>query len=152
MRFQGRQAQGRVRQGRRGKLRAAAAWEFRPKAEAETDAWQRELAAAYPERAWLREGLVEPPKKELWHAFYWEAWHSLRYDRQYIGQLGEETPISFMAIDAYARRRDIGGEAFDLLLRFVTVIDVEYIAVCAEQRAETLKAKFNPNAENTQHG
>lgn len=41
--------------------------------------------------------------------------------------------IPFSAIDAYATRYGIEGEAFDLLLRLVTECDGEYLAVEAER-------------------
>lgn len=40
---------------------------------------------------------------------------------------GIERPITYMAIDAYARRHGIEGEAFDRLLRFVHAIDMAYL-------------------------
>lgn len=83
---------------------------------------------------WLLAGDEVPPKKELWHRFYWEAWNALRYDRAYVGQMGAEMPISYMAIDAYARRQGIEGRSFDHLLRFVTTIDLVYIDLQAEER------------------
>jgi hypothetical protein len=49
----------------------------------------------------------------------------LRFDRQY-GAMGGEMPISFLALDTYARRYGIEGEAFDRFLTFMTAIDDEW--------------------------
>jgi hypothetical protein len=50
----------------------------------------------------------------------------LRFDRQY-GAMGGETPIGFMALDTYARRYGIEGEAFERFLAFMTAIDDEWL-------------------------
>lgn len=47
---------------------------------------------------------------------------------------GLERPIPFTAIDAYARRYGVEGEAFDLLLRFVSVIDFAYLDIAHKER------------------
>jgi hypothetical protein len=44
--------------------------------------------------------------------------------------------IPFSAIDVYARRFDIGGEAFDQLLSLVGALDQEYLAIAAERSRE----------------
>jgi hypothetical protein len=99
----------------------------------------RETAAAYPNKAWLQALVVHPPKNHAWHLHYWEAWHALRHDRQFIGQMAIEQPISFMAIDAYARRFAIEGEAFSNLLRFVSVIDTEFLTAREIDRSKALE-------------
>ena len=106
-----------------------------------------ESAAAFPDKAWLQTAAVEPPKNEPWHLHYWEAWHALRHDRQFIGQMAIEQPISFMAIDAYARRFEIEGDAFSHLLRFVSVIDTEFLAARESERSKALEA-IKPSEEN----
>jgi hypothetical protein len=95
---------------------------------------------------WLLAGDEAPPKKDLWHRFYWEAWNALRYDRAYVGQMGAEMPISYMAIDAYARRQGIDGRSFDHLLRLVTTIDLVYIDLQAEGR----RAAMRPTVTTTE--
>ncbi len=62
------------------------------------------------------------------------AWQALRFDRQYFA-FGGETPISFMALDGYARRYGIEGEAFERFLAFMTALDDEW----QEYRAQTDK-------------
>lgn len=47
--------------------------------------------------------------------------------------MGGVPGIPFMAIDAYARRFDIGGDDFAVLLKLVRVCDAEFIAVMAEK-------------------
>lgn len=72
--------------------------------------------------------IEKPPagaEPAAWHEFYWRAWQVLRFDRQY-GAMGGETPISFIALDAYARRYSIEGEAFERFLTFMTAIDDEW--------------------------
>jgi hypothetical protein len=87
---------------------------------------------------WEKENLAARPRVrfEHWQLFYWEAWNALRYDRLYIGQHGDiEMPISWVAVDAYARRHGIDGLAFDALLKFVSVIDFAYLDLRAEERS-----------------
>lgn len=45
---------------------------------------------------------------------------------------GIELPITFVAIDAYARRYGVTGHFFDRLLRFVSEIDAAYLAIQRE--------------------
>lgn len=71
-------------------------------------------------------------KAEAWHAFYMQAWQTLRHDRQYFA-FGGETPISFMALDRYAQRYGIEGEAFERFLAFMDAIDEEWLAYVDEQ-------------------
>lgn len=71
----------------------------------------------------------------MWHSFYLHAWEVLRFDRQY-GAFGGETPISFMALDAYARRYGIEGEAFDRFLSFMTALDDEWLQYKAKQEKQ----------------
>lgn len=98
----------------------------------------RELAAAHPEKAWLQPHVVDPPREELWHGAYWQAWYALRYDRAYVGQMGIEMPISFLAVDRYAQRNGIDGEAFERLQYFLTVIDDTYLEQSAADRTAAL--------------
>jgi hypothetical protein len=58
---------------------------------------------------------------------------------------GTEMPISFMAVDAYARRYGITGDAFDRLLLFVSTIDFAYLDVSAKAAAK--RAGKQPTAE-----
>lgn len=50
--------------------------------------------------------------------------------------MGGETPISFMALDAYARRYGIEGEAFERFIIFMTAIDEEWLEYQAKQDKE----------------
>jgi len=76
-----------------------------------------------------------PPeaKGPEWYAYYIRAWQFLRYDRQY-GALGGESPISFQAMDVYARRYCIDGLAFDLFRALVSAIDAEWLDHVAENQ------------------
>ncbi|WP_408913803.1 hypothetical protein [Brucella pseudogrignonensis] len=81
---------------------------------------------------------LPPPEADGpdWYAFYIRAWQFLRYDRQY-GAFGGESPISFQAMDVYARRYSIDGEAFDLFRALVSAIDTEWLNHLADiQRSE----------------
>jgi hypothetical protein len=49
--------------------------------------------------------------------------------------MGGQMPISFMALDAYARRYGIEGEAFDRFHVFMSAIDAEWLAY-AESKSE----------------
>lgn len=64
------------------------------------------------------------------------AWQALRFDRQYFA-FGGETPISFLALDRYARRYGIEGEAFDRFLAFMDAIDSEWLDHVAAQAKKT---------------
>lgn len=98
-----------------------------------------DLAKDYPEEAWLREGGGKTDfRAEKWHDFYWQAWHSLRYDRPYIGMSGAEMPIYYSAISRYAQDNGIVGESRDRLLRFVAAIDDAYLE---NQRKAAEKSK-----------
>lgn len=152
MRRQGGQAQGRVRKGRRKKLAKAAEWAFKPKEVAEHDEWVWKVAKAFPDKKWLTASAEQPPRAELWHGFYWEAWRALCYDRTYVGQFAVEKPIFYTAIDRYAARNNIKGEAFDLLLRFVTIIDIAYLERKEIEREEALAAAANRPPTEKPHG
>jgi hypothetical protein len=74
----------------------------------------------------------------------WNAFWTLHGDRPMFTQ-GFGTPmgatiiepipgrIPFQAIDCYARRFDIAGEAFDLLFMLVGELDREYLDFAAER-------------------
>lgn len=78
----------------------------------------------------------DKPEEKIWHAFYWRAWGILRSDRQY-GSMGGQSPISFLAFDAYAKRFSIEGTAFDTFLYLMMSLDAEYLEhVAAELKKE----------------
>ncbi len=58
---------------------------------------------------------------------------------------GVELPISFTAIDAYARRMGVTGAAFDRLLRFVSAIDFAHLEI----QREALKVEPQPKGEKS---
>jgi hypothetical protein len=62
-----------------------------------------------------------------------QAWQTLRYDRQYFA-FGGETPISFLALDRYAQRYGIEGEAFDRFLAFMEALDDEWLEYVSKHR------------------
>lgn len=71
-------------------------------------------------------------RTEAWHVFYVQAWQTLRYDRQYFA-FGGEAPIGFMALDTYARRYGIEGEAFERFLAFMQALDDAWLAHLDEE-------------------
>jgi hypothetical protein len=50
--------------------------------------------------------------------------------------MGGETPIGFMALDAYARRYGIDGEAFERFHTFMSAIDDEWLSYVAAKSKE----------------
>jgi hypothetical protein len=82
-----------------------------------------------------------PPEAELPKGaeIYLEAFWQLTTDRPQSGLAVH--PIPFAAIDAYARRYGIQGEAFDALVNAVRAADQVFMAVMAERlKAERDKA------------
>lgn len=130
MRRTRRQAPDRIRGGRGKKLAAAFRYDLKRKGH---DEWLAKLARAYPDEFPASGIPTRPPeaRTEVWHEFYRRAWNALRHDRQY-GAMGGQTPIGFLALDAYARRYGIEGEAFERFHRFVTAIDGEWLSHVAE--------------------
>ncbi|MBN9242429.1 MAG: hypothetical protein J0I98_06515 [Mesorhizobium sp.] len=130
MRRSRRQAPDRVRQGIGKKLAAAFRYDLKRKGH---DEWIAKLAAEFPDEFPPGTVPVRPAeaKTEAWHAFYLRAWQALRFDRQYFA-FGGQTPISFMALDGYARRYGIEGEAFERFLAFMNQIDDEWLEYAAQ--------------------
>lgn len=96
--------------------------------------WIAKLAAEFPGEI-KQEDVPDRPdeaKPETWHEFYWRAWEALRFDRQY-GAMGGESPIGFTALDAYARRYGIAGDAFERFHAFMSAIDTEWLIHVTEQ-------------------
>lgn len=134
MRRQGRQATGRIHRGRCKKLKAAFRWRLSGEGPSK---WLEKLASEYPGEI-APAAIPQPPPDaapELWHDFYWRAFEALRYDRHY-GAWGGESPIAFVAIDAYARRYGIEGEAFDRFIGLINAIDDEWLSWKAERAKE----------------
>jgi len=50
--------------------------------------------------------------------------------------MGGELPISFVALDTYARRYGIEGEAFDRFHTFMTAIDEEWLSHQAKRQKQ----------------
>lgn len=108
-----------------------------------TDQWLLDLAEEEPEAAYLV-GTVKRPDDAFvpeWASTYWDAWHVLRFDRQYFA-FGGESQIPFIAIDAYATRYGIVGDQFDTLRWLIGAMDgewLEHVARVAEKQAEDRK-------------
>jgi hypothetical protein len=120
----------------RGKLKARVNWQL-----------TRSRAASFLERVALTDpGAAEelkrvamPPEAELPDGaeYLYEAFWQLSTDRYQSG-FGVH-PIPFTAIDTYARRYEIEGEEFDLLLHSVRSIDEEFIVIMADRIKEETK-------------
>ncbi len=93
-----------------------------------TDDWLAAMADEDPEAEAYAEQNERPPEATVpfWAGTVWRAWHGLRFDRQY-GAMGGESPISFLALDAYARRYEIRGVEFENFMAFVSAMDEEYL-------------------------
>lgn len=61
------------------------------------------------------------------------AWEALRADRQTDG-MGGQSRISFLAIDAWARRCFIQDDEFDMYRRLILALDDEYLAWRAREQ------------------
>ncbi|MES0168249.1 hypothetical protein NKJ87_20040 [Mesorhizobium sp. M0027] len=129
-----RQEAGRVRQGRNKKLAAAFRYDLERKGQ---NQWLAKIAAEFPLELPAAKVPTRPDeaRAEYWHQFYWQAWEALRFDRQY-GAMGGESPIGFLAYDAYARRYGLEGEAFERFLAFMTAIDTEWLIHVAAKARE----------------
>ncbi len=102
-----------------------------------TDEWLRDLAEEEPAAAHLAGYSSRPDDAFVpeWAATHWQAWHTLRFDRQY-GAFGGQTPIAFVALDAYARRYLIEGTEFEVFISILTEMDDEYLQHAARVAKE----------------
>jgi hypothetical protein len=66
---------------------------------------------------------------------YWEAWHALRYDRQY-GAMGGEFPITYGTLRGYANDYGIAGRAFDIFEHLVKQMDYVHLEIVSEKYKE----------------
>lgn len=122
--------------------------------------WKADLAEEEPDAA--AHFAANPPPQKPEEAFVpagaefaWAAFWRLHGDRPHIiegsviaagmggATLIEPRPgrIPFGAIDRYARRFGIDGSAFDLLLRFVDVLDDEFLAWESERARQRAAAR-----------
>jgi hypothetical protein len=71
------------------------------------------------------------PEKPAWSEHVFQAFRQLDADRASIPEgLGLSVPgrIPFSAVDRWARRYDVAGFAFDVLLRLIDDMDSAYLA------------------------
>jgi hypothetical protein len=76
----------------------------------------------------------------VWACYLRDAWQDLRDDRR-MGDMGGMGRIYFAAIDQYASRYDIAGAAFDDFLRFIRVLDDEFMRHTGEKRKAEAELK-----------
>src|SRR4051794_11991357 len=86
--------------------------------------WLAKLAADDPDAAHLASAAVMPEEAalETHSLFAMQAFQDLKHDRQF-GAMGGVLPLTFSAIDAYARRFGIEGEAFDRFIILIRALD-----------------------------
>lgn len=101
-----------------------------------------EVAEEEGDAEYLAAHAQRPEDAEVKESFevYWRAWHALRFDRQY-GAFGGETPISFVALDAYARRYGITDIQFETFIALLGAMDNEYLLHVGRKRAEEKEAE-----------
>lgn len=89
----------------------------------------------------LPDALADAPDLWPWLTPYYTAFEELTTDRRDVG-LGEIGPISWLAIDAYAKRHDPGvGSDFNTLLFYVRSIDQRYRKLLRDSRPKEPPAK-----------
>lgn len=71
-----------------------------------------------------------------WSGYLQVAWHVLRDDRFY-GAMGGAARIYYAALDRYAARHRIEGQAFDEFQTLIFAMDAEYLDHLAEQAKQT---------------
>jgi hypothetical protein len=122
----------RIHNGRRGKLVAAFRHRLGREEAAEISDWLREIAEENPEEAWLQSTSDRGFTPRPWHELYFRAFDALRYDRFY-GAFGGQTPISYMALSAYARDHRITGNNFGRFLQTMYALDRVFLEIEAER-------------------
>jgi hypothetical protein len=94
------------------------------------------------------EGNGEIPR---WCAFYWRAFGELTLGRGYVSETqllptapgapplalisNRPLPLKWTTLNTYARRHRLEGDDFELFVRMVRSLDLEYLTVLAEQQA-----------------
>ena len=79
--------------------------------------------------------MPEEAEPEDWHDLIWQAWEDLRYDRPYLA-MGGELPVSFTAIETYARRYGLVGMEFEEFKVLFRAVDDEWLTYRAEKDKE----------------
>jgi hypothetical protein len=94
----------------------------------DADVWLQKLAMADPEAAQSIPSAQRPENADWpdWAGIYRFAYRVLQHDRFY-GGMGGVFPLSFAAIDAFARRFRIDGEDFDRFCFLMQEMDAEYV-------------------------
>jgi hypothetical protein len=79
-----------------------------------------------PGAAFLEDQIEEAPQLSDDLLVYMTAFGRLRHDRFY-GSYGGATPIFYTALSAYAHDFGITGEEYDVFLRLIGELDLEYL-------------------------
>lgn len=70
--------------------------------------------------------------EEEWFGLYFRAFETLRFDRQY-GAMGGESPLSYLAIRAYAADHGVVGGDFVIFHTLIAAVDAEWLEHVASQ-------------------
>lgn len=100
--------------------------------------WLARLADEDPDAAHLA-SVAEPPEEAILEPevlFYREAFLALQHDRQWAGMNGTPSEIPFTAIDTYAKRYGIEGEAFDLFVVLIRAMDRVWLTETWKRQSE----------------
>lgn len=83
---------------------------------------------------------IEPPDESAmeWSGMYFRAFNAIRDDRQYAECTAGR--ISFVAIEAWARRYQIPDEDFDIFHALIREMDEEYIVWFGEEAKKAIDA------------
>lgn len=103
---------------------------------------ESDAAAALADRT---DELERPEEAEWpeWSGSLRVAWQALINDRHY-GSMGGMGPIYYTAISRYAEDLGLSRSEFDLFHRYLTEMDAEYVAHCAEvEKARAERDKNN---------
>lgn len=105
--------------------------------------WLAKLAAEFPDEGIVVEERPDDAEEQEWFGLYWRAWEAIGFDRQY-GQMGGESPISYLAISQYARDHGILGEDFSNFHRLIAAMDAEWLEHVDRQMKAKDKANGRP--------
>lgn len=80
-----------------------------------------------------------------WHDLYFRAFDALQFDR-FIGSMGGEGPIYYVALSRYARDNGIAGSDRRLFDVFMNACDGEYLKMQREAAEEAERRKKEEEA------
>jgi hypothetical protein len=90
----------------------------------------------------------EIPKTPEWAGMYMKAFWDLKDSRQY-GDMGGACEMSFLALDAWARRHQIPDEEFWTFQMFMRALDNEYLEYVREESKKANKETSQDGGNST---